>query len=579
MKKNINYLGKYADFNGKSMLKNLLSHISLVNNKLSKQSSDILMILFAAFLICGCASVKSTSPETRMKALNKTTNVNKLYRIVVNKRLNDDVREAALKKLPQSLIGEMLFDTRCDEVLKIKAIKLVDNQSILYKVAVSRYDNLAEIAIKSFSQSNLKNYIMQEVLNIHNYNKDNIDLVKRKNIAVDCLDGSDQNLLCEIVLNTKNDNNRNENIRIYEKKSIKSAVSKISQHDLLAKLAMESNSDYIRLAVIDRIDDSDQELLYEIALNDHNIIERSAAENIKKSAVSKIFRRDLLEKLILESKIDYIRLGALHNVDDSEQELLYEIACNSSGNVASKALNKLSESSISKLFDESKNITVIENAIRYVDNLDQNLIYKVALMNDDNLARVAVGKLSRSELLAKVVGESKMLDIRLLAINNLKDQAELIKIVQKKDKYEITKAAYKKLDEKSLAFLAKNAKDLGVALAAKISLKEVSWDTAFSKNRNVTLGNVIGAAALVDNPKPTASSVVEACHTYIRRGDASRIPELRTLLLDYGDKSLAEDYLNCGKAELEEAAREWARRKGYSVGGGYGSNRVRWGGR
>ena len=558
-------------------MRNFVKHFSKDGDFSSKSSLRHFSIIIALFLICGCASVKNESPELRMKALNKITKVNKLHRIVLNEGLNDDVRDAALMKLPQNLLSEILLNSNCKELLKIKAIKLADNQDVLCEVAIKGKPNLAEIAVKNLSQSKLKQFLIE--CEKHNL-AFNLDLSKRKKMAVDCLDGSDQNFLYEIALSTDNDNSsRYSDIRNYEREAKKSAVSKISQYNFLTTLAMESNRDYVRIAAIERIDDSEQELLYKIVLNDNEINERGAIENVKKSAISKISRRDILEKLVLGSELEYIRLAAIDQIDDSEQDLLYVLACDSIDNIASKALNRLSKSYLSKLFDEAKNIKAIENAIRYVDGLSQDLIYKATLMNDGNIARAAVKKLSRNDLLAKVVNESKVLDVRLLAVSSIDDQEELIKIVQKNSKYEITKAAYKKLDEKSLAFLAKNAKDSGVALAAKISLKEVSWDTAFSKNRNVTLGAVIGAAALVDNPKPTASSVVEACHTYIRRGDASRISELRTLLLDYGDKTLAEDYLNCGKAELEDAAREWARRKGYSVGGGYGSNRVRWGGR
>jgi hypothetical protein len=91
------------------------------------------------------------------------------------------------------------------------------------------------------------------------------------------------------------------------------------------------------------------------------------------------------------------------------------------------------------------------------------------------------------------------------------------------------------------------------------------------------LGNVLGAAALVDSPQPSSAAVVAACHAYIRRGDASRIPELRDLLLRFGDKPLAEDYLNCGQSQLRDAGEEWARAHGYNIGSGAGSHRVRWG--
>ena len=63
--------------------------------------------------------------------------------------------------------------------------------------------------------------------------------------------------------------------------------------------------------------------------------------------------------------------------------------------------------------------------------------------------------------------------------------------------------------------------------------------------------------------------------SYIRCGDSARIPELRDLLLRFGDKALAEDYLNCGQSQLHDAAAEWGNRNGYNTGNG--SHRARWG--
>lgn len=67
------------------------------------------------------------------------------------------------------------------------------------------------------------------------------------------------------------------------------------------------------------------------------------------------------------------------------------------------------------------------------------------------------------------------------------------------------------------------------------------------------------------------------CHNYIRQGDESRIPELRELLLRFGDKPLAEDYLNCGHPMMAKAATEWADKHKLSIKAGSGSSRVRWG--
>jgi outer membrane protein assembly factor BamD (BamD/ComL family) len=53
---------------------------------------------------------------------------------------------------------------------------------------------------------------------------------------------------------------------------------------------------------------------------------------------------------------------------------------------------------------------------------------------------------------------------------------------------------------------------------------------------------------------------------------------LNDLLLEYGNKSMAEDYLNSGSKELYEGGKAWASANGYWISTGWGSSRVSWGG-
>jgi len=45
----------------------------------------------------------------------------------------------------------------------------------------------------------------------------------------------------------------------------------------------------------------------------------------------------------------------------------------------------------------------------------------------------------------------------------------------------------------------------------------------------------------------------------------------------YGDRSMAEDYLNSGSDELHDWAVKWGKAHGYSIHTGSGSNRAAWG--
>lgn len=51
---------------------------------------------------------------------------------------------------------------------------------------------------------------------------------------------------------------------------------------------------------------------------------------------------------------------------------------------------------------------------------------------------------------------------------------------------------------------------------------------------------------------------------------------LNAVLQTYGDKSMAEDYLNSGSQLLNEGARRWANDHGGSISAGGGSHRVAW---
>ena len=191
----------------------------------------------------------------------------------------------------------------------------------------------------------------------------------------------------------------------------------------------------------------------------------------------------------------------------------------------------------------------------------------------------AVRRISDPSSLAKVACEDNDKSVRICAVNKLKDQNFLSKVACEASDWTIRKTAFNRLDSSHEATLARDAKDPAIVLAARIKLKQEDWNTAFKAGNldKAGLGNVLGAVALVDSPQPSSTAVVSACHAFIRRGDSSRIPELKDLLHRFGDKPLAEDFLNCGQGQLHEAGVAWANAHGYNVGSGDGSHRVRWG--
>lgn len=63
----------------------------------------------------------------------------------------------------------------------------------------------------------------------------------------------------------------------------------------------------------------------------------------------------------------------------------------------------------------------------------------------------------------------------------------------------------------------------------------------------------------------------------IKLGVEDSEEKLASLLMVFGDKPMAEDYLNCGSFALGSAARQWAYANGYTIMTGPGSHRATWG--
>lgn len=63
----------------------------------------------------------------------------------------------------------------------------------------------------------------------------------------------------------------------------------------------------------------------------------------------------------------------------------------------------------------------------------------------------------------------------------------------------------------------------------------------------------------------------------IKLGIPASEDKLVAILMEFGDKSMAEDYLNSGSDALAAGGRQWASQNGYGVFTGNGSHRAGWG--
>ena len=83
------------------------------------------------------------------------------------------------------------------------------------------------------------------------------------------------------------------------------------------------------------------------------------------------------------------------------------------------------------------------------------------------------------------------------------------------------------------------------------------------------------AAELKDKSVKAAAAAYDS---FIRRGEPGAEAILIEALNKYGDKKMAEAFLNCGNAQLETAGRDWARSRGYIIMASFRVGNPRWGG-
>jgi len=70
---------------------------------------------------------------------------------------------------------------------------------------------------------------------------------------------------------------------------------------------------------------------------------------------------------------------------------------------------------------------------------------------------------------------------------------------------------------------------------------------------------------------------LQVLYLAIKLGIPGTEEKLLTMLMENGDKKMAEDYLNSGSAKLHEGGALWATRNGFAINTGAGSHRAFWG--
>jgi HEAT repeat protein len=101
------------------------------------------------------------------------------------------------------------------------------------------------------------------------------------------------------------------------------------------------------------------------------------------------------------------------------------------------------------------------------------------------------------------------------------------------------------------------------------------------RNAAIALGGIkdpSAAGALLSALRKRDIEVVAEIHYfYINQGEPGSEDALIEALNRFGNKGMAESYLNCGNGRLAQAAREWATRNGYRIVTTSGGGAAQWG--
>ncbi len=165
-----------------------------------------------------------------------------------------------------------------------------------------------------------------------------------------------------------------------------------------------------------------------------------------------------------------------------------------------------------------------------------------------------------AKVACKVTDESSIVQT---AVRGLTNQDLLVQVLTGTSDFTAHKLALRKLDPEHLRTLAAQTKDSALALAARVKAGELGWDHVFASTGTNKQGDALKAVALINWPAPESNAVVKLCQEFVPKG--TMIAEQIDLLNRFGNRDLAENYLNSGVFELERAASTWAGEHGWAT--------------
>jgi uncharacterized protein YihD (DUF1040 family) len=547
--------------------------------------------------------------EARDSAYSKITDQSLVVKIVLDHE--DDVLghntsyEAIYALKDQSLLAKVAAESKSPDCRGL-AVSRISDQGLLAKLAVeSSFYDVRKTAVEKLTDQ----VLLQKIAAT-----DSAGVVREA--ALTTLVDPDRALVARMAVQDKEDFVRTAAVSRLKDQSL---LSRIALHDgdpsarraaakrlddqvSLARLAVKDPEESVRQAAVERL--TNQAVLYRIALHDSD-------EGIRMAAVERMTDQALLVSIVRVSKQLDIRQAAIGRLTD--QVLLREWATkNPQAAVRQGAVRQIADDSflvrripvesseavrgaiIETLHGKSSLREVALTAYHHEDReqaLDQ--LRKHFPDEASDIAQAHQALAESASALSRESDESKLLaislegrfdNLRTAAVIAMKDTSIMEEAATRSHDRETLRLLLAKLENRdALNRIAAAADDRAMRLAAAQKSGIKSWKKIFAAATDGgatsrQLGDAVAAVSLLYDVQPDAiEAVQQACLSLIRRGDESRIPELADLLEGYGDKTLAEDYLNCGQPDLYASGESWANRRGYSVGYGSGSSRAIWG--
>jgi hypothetical protein len=345
---------------------------------------------------------------------------------------------------------------------------------------------------------------------------------------------------------------------------------------VLAKLAVEDEDDRLRLAAVEKL--TDQALLAKLAAEGKD-------SGIRIVAIGRLTDQAALCQLSDNDPQAAIRQAAVAGVTD-DGYLVRRLAMEPSAAVREAIVATLRGGDSLRdvalgAYHANDRVQALQRLRKVVPTMvsDVEAGQKAIKQQADALA----GETSGDKLLRQAIS-GKYDVVRFAAAKALNEPSSVEAAAVKSDDREVLKILLAKLNDKAVLgrIAVAEGADPAMRLAAAYKAGR-SWIDIFTTatNRDTSgkmLGDAMAAVSLFPSVQADAKEGVQrACLNLIRRGSESRIPEMVDLLEAYGDKTLAEDYLNCGQPDLDAAGRKWAGARGYNISTGSGSQRATWG--